>query len=267
MPRPEKVQAVEEIKERFSDASALFITEYRGLTVSQQQVLRGALREVGATYKVFKMTLTRLAADELGRGQLKEYLAGPTAIAFAADDPIPVAKALKDFAAEHEALVLKAGWFDGGVIAPEVIAQLAGLESRPMLLAKILAAVQAPLTKMATMFGSMTRDAASVFSQLLDDKQRNAPALLANDTAGEEPADPEEPGEAGFEVAPSTEKPEEPDDLGAQATDQQETAQEQAEPATDEGSSEHYNSDEDNSDGADAEGQAEAPADEQAEEE
>ena len=85
MPRPEKVQAVEDIKERFSEASASFITEYRGLTVVQQQNLRNALREAGATYKVFKMTLTRRALDELGHNDLDEFLAGPTAIAFASD--------------------------------------------------------------------------------------------------------------------------------------------------------------------------------------
>ena len=153
MPRPEKVRAVEEIRERFSEASASFITEYRGLTVGQQQNLRNALREAGASYKVFKLTLTKLALDELGTNDLDEFLVGPTAIAFASEDPVPVAKALKDFGVEHEALVIKAGWMNGEVLAPEMVAKLASLESRAALLAKIAGAAKAPLTKMAGFLG------------------------------------------------------------------------------------------------------------------
>lgn len=185
MPRPEKVQAVEEIKERFSDASASFITEFRGLTVSQQQTLRNALRKAGASYTVFKMSLTRRALDELGHNELDEYLVGPTAIAFASEDPVPVAKALEDFGADHEALVIKAGWLNGEVIAPEVVAKLAGLGSRGVLLAMIVGAIKAPLTKMAGMLGSMTRDAASMFSQLLDQKLQDAPPTVEPEPAPE----------------------------------------------------------------------------------
>ena len=185
MPRPEKVQAVEEIKKRFSDASASFITEFRGLTVSQQQTLRNALRKAGASYTVFKMSLTRRALDELGHNELDEYLVGPTAIAFASEDPVPVAKALEDFGADHEALVIKAGWLNGEVIAPEVVAKLAGLGSRGVLLAMIVGAIKAPLTKMAGMLGSMTRGAASMFSQLLDQKLQDAPPTVEPEPAPE----------------------------------------------------------------------------------
>ena len=178
MPRPEKVQAVEEIRERFADASASFITEYRGLTVGQQQDLRNSLREAGASYKVFKLTLTKLALVELGTTELDEFLAGPTAIAFASSDPVPVAKALKDFGDENDALVIKAGWMDGEVLRPEMVAKLASLESRAALLAKIAGAAKAPLIKMAGMLGSMTRDAASMFSQLLENKQDAAPEVV-----------------------------------------------------------------------------------------
>jgi large subunit ribosomal protein L10 len=191
MPRPEKVQAVEEIKERFSDASASFITGYRGLTVPQQQTLRNALREAGASYKVYKMTLTKRAFNELGHDDLDEFLVGPTAIAFANEDPVPAAKALVDFGSENEALVVKAGWLNGEVLTPEIVAKLAAIESREVLLAKIAGAAKAPLTKMAGMLGSMTRDAASMFSQLLEKKEEDAPAE-ADEPAADAPAPTEE---------------------------------------------------------------------------
>lgn len=215
MPRPEKVQAVEEIKERFSDASASFLTEYRGLSVSQQQTLRRALRDAGASYKVLKMTLTKRALGDLGHNELDEYLAGPTAIAFAGDDPVPVAKALKDFGAENEALVIKAGWLNGEVLLPETVARLAEIESRDVLLAKIAGAAKAPLTKMAGMLGSMTRDAASMFSQLLEKKEAEAPAAV------EEPAgDPEQAGAADAAAEESDAAEQAPADAEAAAAEE-----------------------------------------------
>ena len=121
MPRPEKVQAVEEIKERFGNAEAVFLTEYRGLSVKQQQVLRRALRESGADYKVLKMSLTAIAARELGYDEVADELVGPTAIAFANDDPVATAKALDEFAGQNEAFVLKTGLLSGNLLAPEQI--------------------------------------------------------------------------------------------------------------------------------------------------
>jgi ribosomal protein L10 len=102
MPRPEKVAAVEEIKELMSGSSAVFLSEYRGLSVPQQQKLRSALRDAGASYKVVKMTLARIAAQELGHDEFAEQMSGPTAITFTDADAAAAAKALADFASDHE---------------------------------------------------------------------------------------------------------------------------------------------------------------------
>ena len=228
MPRPEKVQAVEEIRDRFNEASASFVTEYRGLTVGQQQRLRNALREAGASYKVLKMTLTRRALDEIGNTELSEFLFGPTAIAFAGGDPAPVAKALHDFSTEHEALVIKAGWYNGEILTPETVAKLAKLESRDVLLAKIAGAAKAPMSKLAGMLGSMTRDAASVFSQLLERKEADAPAA-------ETPAEDVPPEEAPAEESTAEQSTAEPDaeeSTAEQSTAEQSTAEPDAEEST-----------------------------------
>jgi len=171
MPRPEKVKAVADIRERLEDAEAVFLTEYRGLSVQAVQDLRRALRENGADYKVVKMTLARLAASDAGIEGMGEYLAGPTALAFANADPVAAAKALKEFARSHDVFVLKAGFLSGSVLSPEEIAKLAEIESREVLLAKVAGAAKAPLAKAAAMFASFTRDAASVFTQLLEKKE------------------------------------------------------------------------------------------------
>jgi large subunit ribosomal protein L10 len=171
MPRPEKVQAVADIKESMENAQAVFFTEYRGLTVKAVQELRSDLRNSGADYRVVKMTLAKLAAEAAGFEGLDEYLEGPTALAFANSDPVATAKALKEFGKANEVFVLKAGVLAGDILAPEEISKLAEIEPREVLLAKIAGAAKAPLFAAAWMFESFTRDAASMFGQLLDKKE------------------------------------------------------------------------------------------------
>ena len=171
MARPEKVQAVKDIREGLEGAEAVFLTEYRGLSVQAVQDLRRSLRESGAEYKVVKMTLAKLAAGDAGIEGLDDYFAGPTALAFANSDPVATAKALKEFSKDHEVFVLKAGYLSGNILSPEEVSKLAEIEPLEVLLAKIAGAAKAPLYTAAGMFGSFTRDAASMFTQLLDKKE------------------------------------------------------------------------------------------------
>ena len=188
MPRPEKVQAVAEIKEKIEGSRAVYLTEFRGLTVSQLQTLRAALRETGADYKVVKMSLARRATDELGIDGITEYLVGPTALTFAHDDAVATAKALKDASKENELLVLKAGILAGDILLPEQVSKLAEIEPRDVLLAKIAGGMKAPLFKAAGLFGSFNRNAANMFSQLLEKKESGEPvdAAPAADAAADE---------------------------------------------------------------------------------
>lgn len=171
MARPEKVQAVADIREGLENAEAVFLTEYRGLSVQAVQDLRNALRDSGAEYKVVKMTLAKLAAGDAGIEGLDDYLSGPTALAFAKSDPVATAKALKEFSKDNEVFVLKAGYLSGNILSPEEVSKLAEIEPREVLLAKIAGAAKAPLYSAAGMFASFNRNAASMFSQLLDKKE------------------------------------------------------------------------------------------------
>jgi len=199
MPRPEKVQAVADIRERLEDAEAVFLTEYRGLSVHAVQDLRNALRESGAEYKVVKMTLAKLAAGDAGIEGMEEYLAGPTALAFAKSDPVATAKALKEFSKTNEVFVLKAGFLSGNILTAEEISKLAEIEPREVLLSKIAGAAKAPLFKAAGMFASFNRDAASMFSQLLDKKESGEFLPEGGTTEATLPAD--EPEKTAASVA------------------------------------------------------------------
>src|SRR5947209_4327468 len=106
-PRPEKVAVVTEVRERLDSASAALLTEYRGLKVKDLAGLRRSLREAGGDYKIYKNTLVRFAARDLGLTDLEALLEGPTAIAFVDGDAVGVAKALRDFARTNPNLVVK----------------------------------------------------------------------------------------------------------------------------------------------------------------
>jgi large subunit ribosomal protein L10 len=170
VPRPEKVQAVADIKDWWENAEAVFITEYRGLTVKQLQTLRRNLRKTGAEYKVVKMTLALRALDEMGLSGIEDQLEGPTALTFANRDAAATAKALKEFTSESDRLILKGGLLGPVVLAPEQVSRLASIEPREVLLAKVAGAMEAPMVKAAGFFTALNRNAASMFSQLLDKK-------------------------------------------------------------------------------------------------
>jgi large subunit ribosomal protein L10 len=154
MATPEKTAAVAEIVEDFRTANATVLTEYRGLSVGLMKQLRRSLG-VKNKYSVVKNTLTKIAAKEAGVDLDPALLAGPSAVAFIKGDPIDAAKALRDFAKENPLLVIKGGIFDGKAVTTAEIMQLANLESREVLLAKIAGAMKASMSKAARTFDAL----------------------------------------------------------------------------------------------------------------
>ena len=154
MATPEKTAAVAEIVEDFRTANATVLTEYRGLSVGLMKQLRRSLG-VKNKYSVVKNTLTKIAAKEAGVDLDPALLVGPSAVAFIKGDPIDAAKALRDFAKENPLLVIKGGIFDGKAVTTVEIMQLANLESREVLLAKIAGAMKASMSKAARTFDAL----------------------------------------------------------------------------------------------------------------
>jgi large subunit ribosomal protein L10 len=145
MPNSQKVEAVSEIMDRFSSASAVILADYRGLTVKEMQQLRANMREAGGEIKVYKNSLTEIAMRELGLPDMGGLLEGPTAFAFSSGDPVAPAKALNTFLKEHPALELKGGLIDGAVIDVAGIKTLATLPSREELIAKLMGSMLNPV--------------------------------------------------------------------------------------------------------------------------
>ena len=173
-PRPEKVAVVDEVRERFDNASAALLTEYRGLDVTAIGALRRALREAGGEYKIYKNTLVRFAAREAGL-DIEELLVGPTAIAFVGDRPdgapgdaVLVAKALRDFARTNPSLVVKGGVMDDKTLSPEDARALADVAPRDVLLARLAGAFAAPMQQFAGLLQALPRNFAYGLQALID---------------------------------------------------------------------------------------------------
>ena len=168
-PRPEKVAVVDEVRGRLSDSDAALLTEYRGLNVADISDLRRSLRQAGGDYKIYKNTLVRFAARDLGL-EIEDLLTGPTAIAFVDGDPVAVAKALRDFARTNQNLVVKGGVLGDKLLSADEAKALADVAPREELLARLAGAMAAPMVQFAGLLQAVPRSFAYGLSALIEQK-------------------------------------------------------------------------------------------------
>ena len=202
MAQADKATAVADIAEQFKSSTATVITEYRGLTVANLAELRRSLSG-SATYSVAKNTLIKRAASEAGVEGLDELFVGPTAIAFVSGEAVDAAKAIKKFAKDHKALVIKGGYMDGRALTVAEVERIADLESREVLLAKLAGAMKANLSKAAGLFNAPASQMARLAAALQEKRAAEAPAEAAAPEAAA-PAAEAEPTEAPAESPADT---------------------------------------------------------------
>ncbi len=118
MARPDKEAAVAALADKFRQADAVLLTEYRGLSVAQLKELRRSLAG-NAEYTVVKNTLAAIAARQVGLEGFADDLKGPSALTFVTGEPVEAAKALRDFAKDNQQLVIKGGVMDGAVLSAD----------------------------------------------------------------------------------------------------------------------------------------------------
>jgi large subunit ribosomal protein L10 len=171
MPRPEKVQRVEEITEKFKSARNVFIADYSGLNVIDITDLRKQLRENGITFRVEKNTLLRRAVSNLGWDDLLPALKGPTAVAIAADDPTIPAKILHDFYIRLKKPKVRAFRVDDRIYELRDLKPLAQLPPRDILLAQVIAAVESPISALIGTLDGVIRDFISTVEAMAKQKE------------------------------------------------------------------------------------------------
>lgn len=186
MPNASNVAEVEAIKGRLDESVAALLTEYRGLKVGELGELRRELKSSSTEYRVLKNTLAGIAVKDQGHDGLLPMLQGPTAVAFVKGDPVQAAKSLSEFARNHPALVVKGGLLEGSVLGADQVRDLANLESREVLLAKIAGLLQAQTTKTAGLLAAPLRQVATMSAALRDKLQSegggDSPAAAAERT-------------------------------------------------------------------------------------
>jgi large subunit ribosomal protein L10 len=214
MAQAHKATAVADIAEQFKSSTATVITDYRGLTVANLAELRRSLSG-SATYSVAKNTLIKRAASEAGVEGLDELFVGPTAIAFVSGEAVDAAKAIKKFAKDHKALVIKGGYMDGRALTVAEVERIADLESREVLLAKLAGAMKANLSKAAGLFNAPASQMARLAAALQEKMAAEAPA----EAAAPEAAAPEAAAPAAEAPAAEAEPTEIPAESPAETTE------------------------------------------------
>ena len=249
MNREQKAAAVAEIAESIKEAGAVFAVDYRGISVPQAAELRTRLRDVDATFRVVKNSLTERAVDEVGADTLKALLEGPTALTFVRGDAALAAKAIQTFRRETDTLEFKGGLLGDEAVDIEQLLALARLPARDVLYGQLVGVVASPISGLVRGLNALIAGLALQLGQIAEKKESG------EIPAGEPPAAAVEAAAAAEAVAAEAEAP--AADAEAPAADAEPAAEAEAPAAEAEAPA------------ADAEpaAEAQAPADEAAAEE
>lgn len=142
MNRVQKTEFIEDVRGAFSEAPFIILTDFKGSTVQQLDVLRRACEEAGATFRVVKNTLCRIAVSDTDLAPLTEHFTGNVGIVFSGEDPVAAAKVYRAQVKDNDKLVIRAGYFEGDVLDAKGVSAVADLPSREELLSTLLATIQ-----------------------------------------------------------------------------------------------------------------------------
>ena len=171
MPNVKNQETLVKIKEDLDGVSAMWVVDYCGLTVKDIQALRTAIRESGASLKVYKTTLMQIALEESNLPTLDDMLAGPSAFVFAGNDVAAAAKAVKTFAKANKNLEIKGGLMEGEQVSAAQVEAIASLPSREELLAQIAGAISGVARGLAVALNGVPSGLAQVTKAVADQKE------------------------------------------------------------------------------------------------
>ena len=209
MPSTQKIERVAELKEQIEGSSALLLTEYRGLTVSEITELRSSLREGGARFAVIKNTLMKRALEQTDASELGSMLDGPSAMAFVREDPVAAAKSVTAAAKKFPALILKGGFVEGRLLSADQAKALADLDTREVMLSKLAGMMKSEMSRAAAAFQATQARFLSLLeafkAKLPEDPAAGAEAAPEAEVAPEAESAPEAEPTGEAEAVPATE--------------------------------------------------------------
>ncbi|HKJ36998.1 MAG TPA: 50S ribosomal protein L10 [Solirubrobacterales bacterium] len=219
MNRDEKQAAVDEIGEQLEASSAVFVVDYRGISVPQAAELRGKLREADASFSVVKNRLVKRITADKGAEALDEHLVGPTALTYVKGDAVVAAKAIDGFTKEYEILVYKGGIMDGAPLGADEFKAIAKLPGVEVLHGQLVGLAASPLTGLVSSLNGLVQGLASQLGQLAEQ------GLIGKDAPEPEP-EAEAEAEAEPEADAEAEAPEAEAEAPAEAEGDEETSDE-----------------------------------------
>lgn len=162
MDRAQKEELVTSLSEVFQSTSVVVVAHYSGLTVAQLQTLRRQMKASGATVKVAKNRLAKIALEGSDVAHVGALLKGPTLIAYSSD-PVAAPKVAVDFAKANDKFVILGGAFGKTALNVDGVKALATMPSLDELRAKLVGLIQAPATKIAQLSTAPAAKLARVF--------------------------------------------------------------------------------------------------------
>ena len=175
LPKPEKIEAVDEFRSRLQGHTLAIATQYQGITVEQVTDLRRKLRAADIKFKVYKNTLAKRVLDEMGLGGAAEFMVGPTAWAFS-NDPVESPKIIKEFAKTVKTVQLNGGILEGCVVDKAQVESLASLPPRDVLLAQVVGTIAAPLRNAVGVLNALPRNLVNALDQIRKQKEEGTAA-------------------------------------------------------------------------------------------
>jgi large subunit ribosomal protein L10 len=173
MPRPEKVEKINELDEIFSKAQSVYLADFTGMSVELTNKLRSQFREKNVGYKVIKNTFAKRAVAEKEYKDLNDHFEGPTAIAYSFEDPILPSKIIIDFARENEIPVLKASLVEGKAYDTDQTKELAKIPSKEILLSKMVGGLKSPINGLVFTLNGIIRNLVYVLDSVKEEKSKS----------------------------------------------------------------------------------------------
>lgn len=177
MPAKIKYELVDGLREKLSKSKAVFVGEYRGMTVAQSTALRAKVRQAGGELKVAKNALFAIAMKEAGLNALPEdMMKGPNIFALCYDDPVSVAKVLKEYVNDktQKAFILKGGLLETQQLNLNQVMALADLPSKEVMRGQVVRTIAAPLSGLVNVLAGTMRNFVTVLANIRDKKEEGA---------------------------------------------------------------------------------------------
>jgi large subunit ribosomal protein L10 len=166
-----KSNEIDQLRKELESSPAVFACAFEGLKVEEDFQLRRQVRQGGGSYRVLKNRLARQASEGTPYAGALGKLQGMTSLAYTADDPVGLLKALVAYAKDHPVFQFKAGVVEGRVLDVDAINQLATLPGKEELYAQLLFVINSPAQRVVSLLAAPARDLAIVINQAVEKKK------------------------------------------------------------------------------------------------